>query len=523
MENLVNPKTIFNKYSNLIFLILVTILGIIMPILPQIGTISIIILGVIIFIFKINYNKNSTLSILYLFWSSVHFLMSFRRESISGIFEAILPFFLYLGFNWLIPKWNEKYLVLGTLIGLFFICTFNLFSFWQPTDQPWSVDPNLGKSILRTDSILVTPIAKTDSWILKPLDLHGSGEITYAVEIKAQRSIRLNTFIIQADAIEKRKNDLCDVQITWTRCEISYVFQSTRGLYFGVGTQGTWKVGDPTLELRQPEVVNLRRSSFLQRIADTSRVSGFMFNENAFGATVALIGILALGIAKKRWIGIITALMSVFAVMMSGSRGALIAFILGIVVLLISKSRFYKIMPIIVVLILFLVILSQVKNWQSKSNFSYVNPTPAVRLLDTSDSSSIRTRVEIWRLAFKSWSENTTTILFGTGNLQLAMQSHLDTRAIGAGFTKQTITHAHNLWLQTLGESGLIGLLALLGLWIWVFINAWKKLDATALAILVGISIINSLDYLFFFSSVQCMFWMCAVGFQSREKPKKTF
>lgn len=509
-----NFDTISKKNLNFFYSFFTIILGITIPIYPQISSSIIVTLGVLIFLFKKSYNL---VFIQYLIWSFIHFFTSIRQESVSGALEAILPIFLYVGSSWLIPKWNERYLTISILIGLLFINTFNLLTFWQPKNQPWSVDPNLGKLLLRTDLIKVTPIAKNDSWILKPLEINGSGEITYKVEIRAERPIHLNTFIIQADAIEKRKNELCEVRITWTRCDISYIFQSTRGLYFGVGTQGTWKAGDPTLELRQPEVVNLRRANFLQLIADTSRVSGFMFNENAFGATVALIGILALGIAKKRWIGIITALMSVVAVMMSGSRGALIAFIFGIVVLVISKSRFYKIMPIIVVLILFLVILSQVKNWQSKSNFPYVNPTSAVRLLDTSDSSSIRTRVEIWRLAFKSWSENITTILFGTGNLQLAMQSNLDAREISVGFTKQTITHAHNLWLQTLGESGLIGFLTLLGLWIWIFMNAWKRLDATALAILVAIAMINTVDYLFFFSSVQCLFWMCAVGFKARE------
>lgn len=513
-NNLTNLD-IFSKNTLKSFLsFLVIIIGFSMPIIPEIGTTIIVICGIIVFLSK----KFKLLTIkIYSIWLLIHLIASIRQDSIVGIFETIFSVFIFFGLNWLIPRWNAKRLSLGVLFGLIFISIYSLFNFWKPAEQPWSVDPNLGKSELRSDLLYVTPISKTDSWILKPLLINGTGKITHVVEIKAERPIRLNMFILQADEIAKRDNKICNVQIFWTRCEIEYAYKSTRGLYFGVGTLGTWKIGDPKLVLRDPRIVSLERSDFFQGVLDASRVSGFMFNENAFGATAALIGILVLGIVGWSWLGILSSVFAVFAMFMSGSRGAWLAFLIGFVVLLLGKNRVYKLIPVAVfVLVASFGVLQFSILRKSVASPSLDSPS-IIRRINTSNGSSLKTRIEIWRLALQSWLETPATILFGTGDLRNAMQSHIDTRTIQAGFTKETITHAHSLWLQTLGESGLVGLFTLIGLLSVVLVQAWHKRDVTAIALLNTILIINSVDYLFFFASVQFFFWMSVAGFRNSD------
>jgi O-antigen ligase len=80
--------------------------------------------------------------------------------------------------------------------------------------------------------------------------------------------------------------------------------------------------------------------------------------------------------------------------------------------------------------------------------------------------------------------------------------------------SKASITHAHNLWLQTAGESGLVGLISLTCLWVLVVLRAWRNKDETALALLVVIFAINTVDYLFFYAPVSFCFWMAVTGFK---------
>ena len=76
-----------------------------------------------------------------------------------------------------------------------------------------------------------------------------------------------------------------------------------------------------------------------------------------------------------------------------------------------------------------------------------------------------------------------------------AMKAKFDARSSSFGLTKEFLTHAHDLLIQTAGESGLVGLCAMLWLWSWVILRAWRSRDARALALLAAIFVINSVDY----------------------------
>jgi O-antigen ligase len=140
-----------------------------------------------------------------------------------------------------------------------------------------------------------------------------------------------------------------------------------------------------------------------------------------------------------------------------------------------------------------------------------------LRALNISDQNTTRGRLEIWRLATKAWLENPRTFLIGTGDLASAMKVKFDARSSGYGLSKDSLTHAHNLWVQTAGESGLLGLCAMLWLWGWVILKAWQSRDAGALALLAAIFVINSVDYLFFYAPVHLAFWMAAAGLKPPE------
>ena len=98
-----------------------------------------------------------------------------------------------------------------------------------------------------------------------------------------------------------------------------------------------------------------------------------------------------------------------------------------------------------------------------------------------------------------------------------AMNAKFDARSSSFRLTKDSLTHNYNLWIQTAGESGLLGLCAMLWLWGWVILRAWRSRDAGALALLAAIFVINSVDFLFFYAPVFLASWTGAAGFKRPE------
>ena len=180
------------------------------------------------------------------------------------------------------------------------------------------------------------------------------------------------------------------------------------------------------------------------------------------------------------------------------------------------RGRYYKILLLMLVLTLLTVGVMQSVTITRSVAPSTPQIDPGLRSLRVMDQETSRGRVEIWRLALKAWLENPTTFLIGTGDLTTAMKANFDSRASYFGLGKDTLTHAHNLWLQTAGESSVIGLGALIWLWGWIVLKAWRSRDASALALLTAIFVINLVDYLFFYAPIYLAFWLAGTGFVTK-------
>ena len=63
---------------------------------------------------------------------------------------------------------------------------------------------------------------------------------------------------------------------------------------------------------------------------------------------------------------------------------------------------------------------------------------------------------------------------------------------------------------------GVIGLGALIWLWGWIVLKAWRSRDASALALLTAIFVINLVDYLFFYAPIYLAFWLAGTGFVAK-------
>ena len=197
------------------------------------------------------------------------------------------------------------------------------------------------------------------------------------------------------------------------------------------------------------------------------RVSGFMGHPLTFAYNLMLIALASLAIGwgpselstseRKWWFG--TAVLSVLILLISGSRYVLLV-LLG--TLLICEGRRIlrhkvkvAVLTIVAALLLFWegsVLARFYELFQNDQTFAQRFP-----------------RVVFWQLHWKMFLDNPVTGVTRSG-VEGALKAYYN----AAGY-RDTIYEAHNLFLQYLADTGLIGFLGLLG-WLVGLFTAWRTL-----------------------------------------------
>lgn len=370
-------------------------------------------------------------------------------------------------------------------------------------------------TLIQTDYLTkISPNDSNNSLALTNIGNFASQKIRYKLKVRASNDLKLRVSFWLPDT-RISETIYCTLAKIYSDCQISIEVKARTNVILVLGEAKTWIENDPYIEIESTQLFVDDVQQLFAWSLPSQRWKGFSFNENAFGAHMALIGLIILAYARNYIWAFLAMSPTLLCVFLSGSRGALAALAIGFLVFFLSRSRIYKCLPWILFLALAGIIIFQAVTLRSLGTSAATQPN--LRSLNVLDKDSARTRLEIWRLANKAWLENPRTFLIGTGDLASVMKVKLDARAISYGLTKNTLTHAHNLWLQTAGESGLLGLLAMVWLWGWVILRAWRSRDAGALALLAAIFVMNSVDYLFFYAPVHLAFWMAAAGLKRPE------
>ena len=115
---------------------------------------------------------------------------------------------------------------------------------------------------------------------------------------------------------------------------------------------------------------------------------------------------------------------------------------------------------------------------------------------------STQSRLQIWQVAWQAFKEYPLTGI-GANRFGLYYLEHRPPNAL-----EPAAAHAHNLFLNLLAETGILGTAAFLILWgaiVWTLIRlrAWKGL------VFVGIAfLLNLFDYTFFSAEVYYPLWV---------------
>jgi O-antigen ligase len=500
-------------YKIRLFILAQFLIGFFLGFTPEVALIGVALVGIDNFRRKIIFDRELIL----LFPLGILYLVPliYSKTNLINILYFTLSFILVIGLK-AISRWPffRAALLLGVLIAVIYASALSLGFF---PNVEWVVEPELAMKENHGDSIRFIATNTTDSWVVQGLDYQG-GDFVYSLEVRSDKPITVNMGILHEGLLNGRILAPCKFQTTWSECQIHVQTPFFRPTIFGIGGAHTWKAGDPTLEVRHSKISMLSSVSALERLKSATRGKGAALNPNLFGASMVISGLILLILFDEWQLAILSSLLPIFGIFLSGSRNAFFAFGFGVIVLLIARSRFSQKLLIIAALIA-LTFLAQflllLQNSSLKNTITVSKETQFFksRALEIFDRDGIQTRVNVFNLAFRVFL---TSPWLGVGDVRLAMIKNLNSSEENLGLSPNTISHAHNLWLQIAAEYGLIGLTGMLWLWILVARRAWLRQDASALALLGAIFCLNSVDFFFYYAPVHLAFWMCFNGFHNK-------
>lgn len=494
-------------------------LSILLPSMPEVA-LGILISGGVFYFFQFKIiDKYSKILFSLFFLLKIEDLFISPQNIFINLAEFFGAFLIYFGLKFYLTKLQKvNYFLNASLIATILVSFFQIWTAPKNEVSAWNLngEGELAKVEFLQGYNRYTPTNFRTAYIVKPLGYQGSGEIEFELTIRSEKSFEINLGLLHPSLPEGRVDKKCLVETVWSRCSIRAKLAYRQFSVIALGGFDTWKGGSPPIEIKNEYLLTLVQPTILEKLNLLPRISGWSFNPNAFAALLVVICLLTIIFSTKWWLSLSTLLISLFGIMVSGSRSAFIAIAAGYLTFLIMRTRFHRTMPFLFLIVIIGITIFQIALIRGTIEPKVAQPQPELRSLNMIDKDTTRTRLEIWRLASKAWLDNPKTFVFGTGDLTKAMKSKLDSRAIGFGLSIESITHAHNLWLQTAGQNGLLGLLIMFWLWILIIWQAWKARDAGSLALIIAIFVINSLDYLFYYAPIHICFWMAALGFQRK-------
>lgn len=186
------------------------------------------------------------------------------------------------------------------------------------------------------------------------------------------------------------------------------------------------------------------------------RIFSTFFNPNVFGFYINIILIMLCGeinIKNRNYIELVTFLLGLICLFLTFSRATWISLIISLVIsgVLFDKKYFKFALVIFVIIIGFDKIL----------NIGRSNP------IKLKEDSSMLYRIEIWKACFSIIKDNLFTGI-GFGTLFKYISSYSD-------IVKPNIEHCHNLYIQVLTETGIIGFSSLILILNKLIKDIWNK------------------------------------------------
>ncbi len=259
------------------------------------------------------------------------------------------------------------------------------------------------------------------------------------------------------------------------------------------------------------------------------RIFGTIGNPALFAGyqilNVFLALILAFGSAvkKERNIFFGSAAVMSLAVFMTAVRGSLVGLTVGLITFAglyfiqthskQSRKMFMGLAGLVIVFVAFALLFK---------NSSFVQDSPYLRRVTnfSPNNYTVQTRFWAWQAGLKGWSEGPKTVLLGWGpeNFNVPFSKYFNPKFFNGPGSETLFDRAHNMFVEILVTTGLLGLLAYLSIFYVTFRTLWKiknKPEYRVAAIgLISMTVAYMIHNAFIFdTSANFLVFFSALGF----------
>jgi O-Antigen ligase len=432
-------------------------------------------------------------------WTIVRVIFHWRvnNDPFVGLFEGLLMLLLSRGASVInSTSWISRIpfaLICGLIVSIIYSVSFPL----QLQSRWFSEHANINWNLSHT-VLYATPVKSNDAYFYRQFYSKSAGIFAYEVELRSSKPQEI-LILVSSLSLSPRFSspNKCDLDYHWKNCKISVYLPRPGNLSLIIGGFGSWRLGDPTIELRNARVIEGNVSTPFDIIKSAPRAAGFTFNANAFGLTTCLLSLLVILVNRSFYVRFSVVILALTAILLSGSRTSFVTFAVGALVCTVLEVKKVYVRKLLMLLIC--VLSASLIFTTSLSSFGR-----ALGGIDVDRTSNLQ-RIYQFEMAIRAFKQSP---IVGVGDLREYMVKNLDESANHIGLDANQVAHAHNLIAQTAGESGVLGLLGILLLWTTVFIRILNRRDFSSLLLLSIIFIINLFDLFFYFPTFQVVFWI---------------
>ncbi|OGN27698.1 MAG: hypothetical protein A2941_01785 [Candidatus Yanofskybacteria bacterium RIFCSPLOWO2_01_FULL_49_17] len=272
-----------------------------------------------------------------------------------------------------------------------------------------------------------------------------------------------------------------------------------------------------------------------------SRIFGTIGNPALFAGYqilnffLALILGLTASVKSQRNFFLISAFVMGLAVFMTAVRGSILGISVGLLVFVLlyffeTRSKLAKkaLVGLVTLGILFVGFSLAFKNSSIVQNSPYLRRVTSFSVSDP----TIQTRIWAWQAGLKGWKESPDKIILGWGpeNFNIPFSKNFNPRFFKGTGSETLFDRAHNMFVEVLVTTGLLGFLAYLALFTVIFRSLWQlknkpklRIPAIGLIAMVIAYIIHnafifdtSANFLVFFSILG---FISFLGYENRSLP----
>jgi hypothetical protein len=421
---------------------------------------------------------------------------------LEGLVMLVLP-----RAAWVLSRQYGRVFGLTAVLGLFLPIGIAGAQIWSLDLQTWQKDPTRAIEKRAENFHRFAAVDAASAWVVQSLGVQGAGRVSYAFEVRAHDSFELKISLLHQSLPGRRVVAFCRPAVQWTKCEISADLGFSHQLDFVIGGFGLWKKGMPDLEIRRSEFRASAGPSVLDRLRFAPRQTSLAFNENAFGAWVAMVFLLALYALRDFRVTLVLALPMLLGIYLSGSRGVMLAGLFGWLILLLVQLQRLKVFAPVLVATFVCLIGVQIFLVTALPANSTDSVSTSFRAFNLNDTDSARSRLDIWQ------GTKIGLLLEPIFGPTAFAVGPVGTKSPVRAHAFDALPHAHNLWLEMMVEGGLIQV-ALVAAWLGLaFFAILQRRDYGLLAPLIAILLINIADFLFYYAPLRfCLGLILGVG-----------